>query len=234
MIVAIMQPTYLPWAGYFNLVARADCFVFLNDAQYEKGSWHNRNRVLVAGNPHWLTVPIRHGELTKTIAQTYVDDSRGWRSKQLRLIEHNYGRHPHAADLAPLLAIIGETSFDRLADLNVALIKSALTALGIGTETVCSSELGIPGFRTERLIAILSRLGAKRYLSPRGAAGYLAADQFTERTSIALEFQRYEPQPYTQWRQSRYESHLSILDVVANLGWRKAAAYITDEYSTSP
>lgn len=233
-MVAIMQPTYLPWAGYFNLVARADCFVFLNDAQYEKGSWHNRNRVLVAGKPHWLTVPIKHGELHKTIAQTYIDDSRSWRSKQLRLIEHNYGRHPHAVDLAALFAIIDDTSFDRLADLNIALIECTLAALGIGTEIVRSSELGIPGNRTDRLIAILSRLGAKRYLSPRGAAGYLADDRFTERTPVALEFQRYEPQRYTQWRQARYESHLSILDVVANLGWREAAAYITDEYLTSP
>jgi hypothetical protein len=86
MICAIMQPTYLPWAGYFNLISQSDVFVFLDDAQFQKNSWHNRNRILVNHLPHWITLPVRHAALCQTIRQTELDDSKNWRRKHIKLL----------------------------------------------------------------------------------------------------------------------------------------------------
>ena len=74
-----MQPTYLPWAGYFNLIAQVDVFVFLDDAQFQKNSWHNRNRILLNHGTHWITVPVNRKALSQTINKSSVDEKQNWK-----------------------------------------------------------------------------------------------------------------------------------------------------------
>ena len=223
---AIMQPSYLPWAGYFNLVAQVDVFVFLDDAQFQKNSWHNRNRILVNQTPHWLTAPVNRKSLSQTINKSLFDDKQNWKQKHVKLLRQTYSKHPFSDEILPVCDIIENYDFQNLSDLNICLIKWVMKKLKIKTECFLSSELNILGKRTDRIIKILQKLNADIYLSPQGSAEYLDLDGFSDKTSVKLTFQSFEPKLYKQFRQDKFESHLSIIDVVANLGWKNTKKYI--------
>jgi hypothetical protein len=225
---AVMQPTFLPWAGYFRLMAEVDHFVFLDDVQLARQSWQTRNRVLVGGNVRWIVVPIRHGGLEQMIADTAIIDDGLWRRKLGRLLRQTYARQPHAADLETLIAFLESSTHVRVGELNIALIEYCANRLGVSPLLHRSNEFSpdIAMQRTERLVEICRKLGCDAYLSPPGSADYLEADGFTGLGAINLEFARYTPPPYAQRGVSTFVSHLSIVDVVANLGWRGAAEYV--------
>ena len=224
---AIMQPSYLPWAGYFNLIAEVDVFVFLDDAQFQKNSWHNRNRILVNRLPYWITAPIKRESLSQIINKSLFDDKQKWQQKHVKLLRQTYAKHPFSKDVLPLFEAIENCNFQNLADLNISLIKWVMMKLDIETDCFLSSKLGVSGKRTERIIKILEKLNADVYLSPRGSAEYLELDDFSNKSSAKLTFQTFKPKLYNQYLQDKFESHLSIVDVVANIGWKKTKKYIT-------
>ena len=226
MICAIMQPTYLPWAGYFNLIDQADVFVFLDDAQLQKNSWHNRNRLLVNHKPHWITVPVRRDTLAQSIKETEIDTVQNWRKKHCALLRQTYGKHPYGKEMLDVCSVIEQSNIAHLADLNINLVRWILDNLDIRTEIILASSMGIEGKRTTRLIELLHRLQADTYLSPKGATDYLGGDEFIEQTRISLRFQEFNPAPYPQYQHHPFESHLSIIDVVANIGWEATGRYI--------
>lgn len=227
MKAAIMQPTYMPWAGYLRLIGKVDRFVYLDDAQYERGTWHQRNRVLVDGAAHWLTVPVIRPHLGATIQQVRVDDDAHWRRKHMALIRNCYGRHPFAADALALAEIVAaREDLTVLADLNIALIEHCCEKLGFATSRVRASQLGVAGVRTARVIAICELLGADSYLSATGARAYLAEDGFEDQTGIQLEFDEFPAPAYPQRGAATFVSHLSVLDTIANLGWAGLGHYI--------
>jgi hypothetical protein len=226
MKCAIMQPTFLPWAGYFNLISGVDTFVFLDDAQLQKNSWHNRNRILVNQKPHWISVPVKREKLGQTIAKTKLDDSQRWRSKHVKLLQQVYSKHPFSKDISELCDILLKDGSIHLAELNIQLIKWFLLKLQISTTIVLSSDLNIEGKRTERVINILKKLKASSYLSPKGAEEYLEEDGFSEQKFVTLEIQNFESLQYFQYKKNEFESYLSIVDVLANLGWPATKKYI--------
>jgi len=227
MICAIMQPSYLPWAGYFNLIDQADVFVFLDDAQLQKNSWHNRNRILMNHAPHWITVPVSRTSLSQTILESMIDVQQNWKQKQVKLLRQTYSKHPFFEEILEFCAIFEENNAKNLAELNIHLARWIMAKLDIKTRILLSSELDISGKRTDRVISILEKLEADVYLSPKGAAEYLDADDFLNKTSIRLCLQSFEPKPYNHHRHSEFVSHLSIIDVVANIGWGSSKTYIT-------
>ena len=226
-----MQPTYFPWAGYFNLIARVDAFVFLDDVQYEKGTWQNRNRVLLDGQPHWLTVPATREFLGQAINQVVIEDRRNWRRKHFKLLNQAYAKHPYAAEMMEAAGKLLKPELTRLAELNIAIITELSSKFGATTRLLRSSELGIEGGRTQRLIDICAHLDCDEYVSPVGSSGYLAADRFEQKTAIRLSFTDYVPAPYPQRSAAQFVSHLSVLDIIANLGWEGAAAYVQSNRS---
>lgn len=227
MKCVVMQPTFFPWAGYFNLMSQADCFVFFDDVQLEKQSWQTRNRILVQGQVTWISVPVFHRKLDQAINQTEVFDQSRWRDKLPRQLLQAYARHQYRVDMASLASKLPEIASTNLAEINITLILECCKKLDVTPKTVLrSSELDIPGKRTDRLINICQELGCDEYLSPLGAADYLAQDRFCERSSIKLTLQDYSPLPYFQKQAQVFVSHLSIIDVVASLGWAKAAEYV--------
>lgn len=128
--LVVMQPTFLPWAGYFNLMAQADDFVFLDDVQLEKQSWQTRNRLAFGGQALWLPVPVRHTHLAQTIAETEVLHASRWRDKLARGFAQNYARHPHLADAREVLdTLLAQPAEARLAALNEAVIELLLFQL---------------------------------------------------------------------------------------------------------
>jgi hypothetical protein len=229
-----MQPTFLPWAGYFQLIAEADVFVFLDDVQFEKQSWQCRNRVLVAGKSHWVSVPV-HASLGQSICEIQTDESRHWRKKLIRTLEQAYARHPFRDEALGLVAEVlgeGETS---LAELNMILIERAAERLHVSPVFARTSTLDIAGGRSERLVRICEQFGCEEYHSPAGADDYLAADGAFETSRVRLLLQAFEPGPYPQQGAAEFVSHLSIFDVVANLGWQAAAEYVrTGVFSSNP
>ena len=224
-----MQPTFLPWPGYFNLISSVDTFVFLDDAQLQKNSWHNRNRILVNQNPHWISVPVKREKLSQTIAKTKLDDSQRWRSKHVKLLQQVYSKHPFSKDVLELCDILQKDDSTYLAELNIQLIKWFLSKLKISTTIVLASDLDIEGNRTERVINILKKLKASSYLSPKGAEEYLEEDGFSEQKFVTLEIQFFESLQYLQYKKNEFESYLSIVDIVANLGWTATKKYIYQE-----
>ena len=226
MKCAIMQPTFMPWSGYFNLMASVDVFVFLDDAQFQKSSWHNRNRIPVNGAPHWLTVPVMHRTLSQSILHTPVSPETVWREKMVRLLQQVYAKHPFCSELTLFTAIILDPVYTSLAQLNIALINLISKKLNISCRTLRSSELNIDGVRTQRLLAMLENLGATEYLSPQGARTYLTEDGFTEQKAISLSYQLFDAGSYSQAKSAHFIEKLSILDVVMNMGWNGAREYI--------
>jgi hypothetical protein len=227
MRVAIMQPTYFPWAGYFNLIRSADVFVFLDDAQFERGTWHNRNRVLVEGEAHWLTVPTIRERLGSPLNEVRTDEKLPWRRKHVALLRQNYGKHAYGGEMLDLAALaIGEVGDSLLASLSMRIIAECCRQLQIRTPLLRASEIGVPGTRSARVASICDHLKSDEYLSPPGALEYLLADGFSNLTPARLLIQEFLPEPYAQRGAAAFVSHLSIIDVAANLGWAAAAGYI--------
>lgn len=226
MIVCIMQPTYLPWIGYFDLIDQSDAFVFLDTVAFNRQSWQQRNRIASSQTsfpprhqqgPIWLTVPVRRVS-DQAIKDVEIDNSRPWRRKHWALIETNYRRAPHFTDAAPALAPVYERDWERLAELNVALVRSLCDLAGIeGTFVHASAMPEAEGAREQRLVDICRALGADTYLSPLGALDYLQTSTGFADAGIDLRFQAYEHPVYAQ-PDAEFTSHLSFLDALFNVG----------------
>jgi len=219
--VAIAQPTYLPWLGYFDLIDQVDAFVILDSVQFEKQSWQQRNRIKTPAGLQWLTVPVEfRGRFGQLICEVEIRDRQFWR-KHLRAIELNYRRAPFFEKYFNEFSVKLECfAQSRLLDLNRRLIEWFMSLLGIRTPLLFASQLGLPGKRTELLANICSHMGASTYLSPIGSAVYLLQEiEMLETRSIQLLFQNYE---HPQYRQlfPPFIPYASILDLVFNEGER--------------
>jgi hypothetical protein len=199
--IAIAQPTYLPWLGYFDLIDQVDLFVVLDSVQFERQSWQQRNRIKTPIGLQWLTVPVVfRGRLTQHIRDVEIRVGDFWKD-HVRAIELNYGRSAffgqYFAQFRELMQSLAQCA--HLVELNLGLMRWHLTELGIGTRLLRSSELRVTGKRTELLANICTSVGAASYLSPLGAAAYLL-DELATLTDRGVEvaFQNYEHPTYRQ------------------------------------
>ena len=224
--LVVMQPTVLPWAGYFNLMHLADDFVFHDDVQLEKRSWQTRNRLLLGGKAEWISLPIEHSGEKQKISETRVILDKKWTDKVHRDFRRHYGAHPYFGAAAEVMDTFLNCTTDNLARRNESAIRLVAERLQLQTRIHRASELGIEGVRSERLIAFCRHFRADTYLSPLGSADYLQADRFAERAPASLAFQNYAVPPYSQASCKEFVSHLSIVDVVANLGWEQSRDYV--------
>jgi hypothetical protein len=215
----VLQPSYLPWRGYFDLVDRADVFVFYDDVQYDKHGWRNRNRVKTANGTSWLTVPVHaHGAVEggTPICEIAIDHRRDWARAHAETLRHAYGRQPFYARYAPLFASILERRHELLADLTIELTAALARELGCTTEFVRSSEMPLSGRKNDRLIDVLERVGASHYISGPSARAYIAPEVF-DAAGITLEYAEYDYPPYAQ-PHPPYEPAVSIVDALFALG----------------
>ncbi len=218
--IAIAQPTYLPWLGYFDLLDQVDKFVLLDTVQFSKQSWQQRNRIKTPTGLMWLTVPVVfRGRLGQRIVDVEIRESEFWREHS-RTIELNYRRAPFF-DLyyPPLSELLRSASSGlRLAELTIALFRWLSEVLGIKTPIVRSSELAAEGKRTQLLAEICSLSGAITYVSPLGSADYLLNELpiLTER-GVNVVFQHYEHPSYHQLFPP-FQPHASVLDLLFNEG----------------
>ncbi len=221
MKIAISQPTYLPWLGYFDLIDQVDRFVVLDSVQFEKQSWQQRNRIKTPTGLQWLTVPVVfRGRLAQKIQEVEIRES-GFSGSHLRAIELNYRRAPFFEKyFGDLKAILADEASPRLADLNFRIIQWLMNCLEIRTPLVKSSEVHCEGKRSQLLVNLCAALGADSYLSPIGSAAYLLAElHLFEQGHIEVSFQHYEHPRYRQ-QFGEFMPYASVLDLLFNEGER--------------
>lgn len=219
MRIAIMQPTYLPWTGYFALVDQVDYFVLLDDVQFSRQSWQQRNRVNTYDGPKWLTVPVlKKGRGRQLINEVEINNNDYWERKHLTLIKNNYSKAPWLPLYDSWLEMIYQQPWTSLYELNATLIKEIAAKLGLEKPFVQASSLGAAGKKTSRLIDICKLLEATEYLSPIGSFEYIDVEEnpFPE-FGIELLYQQYEHPTYQQMGDQFY-SHLSTIDLLLNEG----------------
>jgi hypothetical protein len=229
MIVAMMQPTFLPWAGYFAIMDACDQFVVLDDFQFQRQSFHQRNRLFVSGaSVGWVTVPVEHrgsqGFPLLTEVRPLV--TRRFAAKLARLVGQNYGFSSELDRVTDLLSSALARQWDSLADLNTSLISGIASLLGVTAVLIRSSDVGSGGRRSHRVADLLRKIGATTYLAAGGAEEYMRKDGVFPLEDIETRFQRYSPVPYPQRQSAAFEPHLSALDVLLQLGGSKALATI--------
>ena len=171
---SIMQPTYLPWLGYFDLTNRSDIFVFLDTVQLDKRSWQQRNRIKTPNSEIMLTVPVlTKGRFNQEIRDVEIDVSQRFEKKHFNSIQLNYKNSKYFKLYISELEEIFFSKINRLADLNIRLIKWLSSKIGIKTTFISSSELDVSGSKTELLINICKKINANHYLSPIGSKSYI-------------------------------------------------------------
>lgn len=216
MLVAIHQLHYLPWLRYFEKIARADVFIVLDDIQYNKGGWQNRNRIKAADGPLLLTVPV-FAKDRKRLDEVRINNTVDWRRKHFRSIEQAYRSSSYWAEHAPFLAETYDREWIALNDLNSHLLKYFLDALGVRTAVRYSSELNVPGTATERLVNLIHAVGGDAYYTGAYAANEYLDMHFLDANGIKLELQHWTPPAYPQLH-DEFAPDLSVLDVLLNCG----------------
>ena len=218
MIVGIHQPHYLPWLRYIDKIARSDVFVLLDDADYTKNGWQNRNKIKCAQGWMYLTVPVRDA-FGKPILEVQIDGGQRWRDKHLMALKTNYARAPFFGRYFAMFEAVYGRPWDSLVDLTVTLLRDVLAALEIPTRIVRSSELEVPGRGSERLIDICRRLGATAYLTGDYAAGNHLDLAVFEGQGIELQRQAWQCASYRQQHaRAGFVADLSIVDLLFNEG----------------
>lgn len=231
MIVAIHQPNFFPWLGYFRKMLVVDCFVFLDTVQFSKGSWINRSRLCVSGHAHWVSCPIRRLGSELAIRDTRINDHEPWRKKFKRSIEVSYAGAPHFAEAIDCVKELIDFPSDSLADFNINAVSHLAKRLNIRCDLIRASDLlpsdnfGLGG--SAMLAEICARLGADVYLAGDGAAGYERVEEYKQR-GIALRHNGFRCLPYRQHGVPDFLPGLSLLDALFCTGFegtRRLIAY---------
>jgi hypothetical protein len=227
MNCVILQPSYIPWRGYFHQIYKADVFIFYDDVQYDKNGWRNRNRIKTRNGPIWLTIPVFHrGNVSEQIPilDIQIDWTKDWERKHWSSIQQAYSKAPYFHVYDQALYEFFQRRDDHLADFTVDLTVFIARLLGITqTRFIRSSELDASGSRTDRLVDLLSKVGAKHYISGPSAQSYLEVDKLS-RAGISLEWMVYNYPEYPQLYPP-YEAQVSILDLLFMTG-PQAGQYI--------
>lgn len=213
-----MQPTYLPWLGYFALMAAVDTFVFFDSVQFARRSWQQRNQIKTAAGPAFLTVPVKKtGRRDQLILETEINGDEKPLEKHIRTIQSELKKAPYFNTYSDDLFEIMSRPKILLAELNIELISYLKNCLSIDTPSVHSSTLGASGTKADLLADICDRLHADHYLSPPGSKEYMdASDAFTKRRIDVTYFDYLHPQ-YGQ-QHGEFVPYMSVIDLLFNEG----------------
>jgi hypothetical protein len=215
----VLQPSFVPWRGFFHQIQKADVFVFYDDVQYDKHGWRNRNRIKTVAGPRWLTVPVHHRgnvEHAIPIKDIRIDTHADWRRKHLLTLELSYAKAPFFDRYAPYLREVYGREWTHLAELTIETTVALARELGLTTRFVRSSELGIAGDRNARLVDILRAVGVTHYVTGPSARSYMDEGRF-EAAGISIEYMSYAYPEYQQLHPP-YDPQVSILDLLFMTG----------------
>ncbi len=220
MKCVILQPSYIPWRGVFDQINRSDIFVFYDDVQYDKRGWRNRNQIKTPRGKQWLTIPVySRGAQTEHLAidQIRIVWDNPWNEDHWKSLKHAYGKAPFFKRYASLLEKFYARHDERLADFTIDFTIALAGELGIQhVRFLRSSELAVEGQKTDRLLAVLAKVGADHYLSGPSARDYIEDDKF-KAAGIRLEYMVYNYPEYPQLYPP-YDAFVSILDLLFMTG----------------
>lgn len=221
-LVAIHQPNFFPWLGYFDKIARADIFLVMDNAQFPKsgkGCWGNRVKLLVNGQPAWVTAPVdRSYQGVISFAEMKYDDSR-WRDKTLRTIQMSYSKAPFFKQVFPFITELVNYPSNNLAEYNFNAIRAIMGAIGLNTDKlVLGSTLNAEGNATDLLISMVKAVDGTAYLCGGGADGYQEDEKFAA-AGLELVYQSFSHPTYSQKGSVEFIPGLSIIDALMNLGF---------------
>lgn len=201
MLVAIHQPNFFPWLGYFDKIRRADVFIFLDEVSYPRsgsggmGSWVNRVQLCVQGGARWVTCPVRRASLGTPISAIEIDDGQAWRVRLTKTLIANYARALNFKETMRFLQELIDNPETNLASFNMVAIRAIAARLGVRTEFRRQSEVDSEGAGTDLLISLVKSVGGAAYLAGGGAKGYQVDEAFDE-AGIDLLYQEFVPEPY--------------------------------------
>lgn len=215
---AIMQPTFLPWLGYFALIDAVDQFVFLDDVQFSKQSWQSRNRIKGPDGPVMLSLGVARKPSKPLIHEARLAET-GFETGLMKTIAANLGRAPHYDLVADIVARGFSDAGGSLCALNTGIIRGICKAVGISTPVHMASDMNVPHEDTKsgRLIAMCRVLGADTYLSPVGSYDYLADEDLFSNSPVELRFLNYTHPTYPQ-SYGAFLSHMAAIDALAHVG----------------
>lgn len=219
-VVAIHQPTYLPWLGLFHKIRKCDVFVLLDDVQFPKqgGNWINRCKINAGGDPRWMTIPVLRPSGFQMIADVVAADT-GWPEAHMRLVDLHYrGAPEYSEQREMLMSVLGETTASLL-EFNVSALTKILDILHPGEKNkiVRASALGTTSTGTQRLVELVRRAGGSVYLSGDGSDGYLDPLEF-ERQGVTLTYQGFVEAPRPQLGATEFIPGLSVVDALMMIG----------------
>ncbi len=215
MLIAIHQPQYLPWLGYLDKIDKADVFVILDNVQFKKNEWQNRNRIKTSQGCQWITVPVLY-RFPEKISEVRVNNRENWGRKHLQALITNYSKSPYFENYNNFFEDIFNRNWDRLVDINIEIIKFLITALDLKTRLVIASDLKLREEPTERLIDICKTLGSNKYLAGQDGNKYMNLELF-KKEGMEVIFQDFKHPVYNQLF-GEFEPYMSAIDLLFNCG----------------
>jgi len=235
-VVAIHQPNFFPWLGYFDKLARSDVFILMDNVQFPKkgGSWLNRAQLVVNRKATWVTMPvIRSFHGTRRINGIQINNATPWRESLLKTMQMNYARAPFFERVFPLVTDMVNNPTDSLADYNQAAINIMAEAVGLdASKFVIGSTLKVEGAATDLLINMTRAAGGTAYLAGGGAGGYQEDEKFAA-AGIELIYQNFVHPGYPQCNTAEFIPGLSIIDTLMNVGFDGVKAMLAGTASAS-
>jgi hypothetical protein len=228
-IVAIHQPNFFPWLGYFDKINKSDIFIFLDDVQFPKkgGNWTNRVQLMVFGSPKWMTSTIeRDYSGTKNINEIKINTKDNWKHKFFKTLDQSYKKYPFHSQIIPTIEQLVFNEEQNLSKYNINTIKVILDHLEIDSKKLrLSSELKQEGSSNQLLINLTKSLSCNIYMCGGGADGYQTKELF-EKNNVKLLHQEFVHPKYNQQKQQEFVKGLSIIDCLMNIGWEETSYII--------
>lgn len=216
MIVAIHQPQFMPWLGYFDKMDSCDFFVLLDNVQYKKNEYQNRNRIKTSDGWQWLTVPACY-KFPQKINEVLIDNSVNWQKKHLCALQTNYGKSPFFEKYIKHFKDFYDKQWNLLSKANIASVMLLKDMLGIKADIVIASEMeGLSDEPNQRLIDICRMLGADTYLAGKDGKTYMDFNRFSH-AGIDVVFQEFTHPVYKQLF-NEFEYYMSAVDLIFNCG----------------
>ncbi|HUI57919.1 MAG TPA: WbqC family protein [Bryobacteraceae bacterium] len=220
MTCVILQPSYIPWRGYFHQIQKADVFVFYDDVQYDVDGWRNRNRIKTPNGPVWLTIPVSAKGVhvnRRRICDIRICWDRQWATTHLKSLRHSYASAAHFKRYEGLLEEWYGSRPELLAEFTISTTIQLARELGIRhTQFLRSSNLKCSGAKTDRVLSVLRQVGATRYVSGPSARAYLEVEKLAVE-GIGVEWMSYAYPEYPQLYPP-FDPQVSILDLLLTVG----------------
>jgi len=220
MKCVILQPSYIPWRGYFHQIQKADIFVFYDDVQFDRRGWRNRNQIKTPHGLQWLTIPVyskRHQIEQTPINNIHICWDTPWSKKHWSTIQNAYSKAPYFKQYRDRIQSWYAQKPELLSDFVIDITLSLAEILGLNNKIFLrSSSLSVDGTKTDRLLAILAKVGATHYISGPSARNYIEEQKFRE-AGITLEYMEYHYPDYPQLYLP-YTPFVSILDLLMMVG----------------